>query len=317
MTKTNNLPEVTIGIPTYNRAATYLRESLASALAQSYPRLEIVVSDNCSSDGTRDYVESLNDSRLRYIRHEDPLPPEKNAQYCIREARGTYFILLHDDDVLDEDFIETCISALDGREAGLVHTGVRKIDTDGYLIKIRRNPHGRSTLFEYFDAVIRGEAVTYFCNTLYHTETLRRVGGFHSRCYAFQDVIANIRVAHLRGRVEIEEPKSSYRIHGSKLGSTHSICNWCDDSLEIIDVMCELMPERKDYFRREGIRLMCEKNYAKKVRRVPMPIRLYAYYVVYRKFGYAYSPVSFFAERARKLWRADPRTEGSKPIGTR
>ncbi len=43
-------PLVTIGIPTYNRADGYLQETLESALAQGYRHMEIIVSDNCSTD---------------------------------------------------------------------------------------------------------------------------------------------------------------------------------------------------------------------------------------------------------------------------
>lgn len=302
--KPDQCPLVTIGIPTHNRASKYLRETLGSALQQTYSNLEILVSDNCSTDGTEAFVRGFQDARIRYIRHDPPIAPHANADCCLKEAKGKYFILLHDDDLLDEDFVDCCVEALAGNDAGLVHTGVRKIDGDGNLIKSRPNPHGGSTLFEYFDAILKGEAVTYFCNSLYNTEYLRAVGGFQSSCYAFQDVLANIKVTRLHSRVEVAAPKASYRIHGSKLGSTHSIYNWCEDSLAIVHLMADLMPEHADYFRKVGVRIMCEKTYAKKVRRVPMPMRFYAYFIVYSRFGFEYSPLRFFLDRVPKLLRA-------------
>ena len=63
----NPRPLVTIGIPTFNRADSYLPESLGSALGQDYPNLEVIVSDNGSSDGTEVFVKSLNDPRVRYF----------------------------------------------------------------------------------------------------------------------------------------------------------------------------------------------------------------------------------------------------------
>ena len=56
-------PLVTIGIPTYNRADHYLREALTSALSQTYANLEIIVSDNCSTDSTQTLVKGLPDPR--------------------------------------------------------------------------------------------------------------------------------------------------------------------------------------------------------------------------------------------------------------
>src|SRR5581483_7663062 len=60
-------PLVTIAIPTYNRAASYL--PLPSALDQTYPDIEVMVSDNASSDGTAALVSGVRDPRLRYLRH--------------------------------------------------------------------------------------------------------------------------------------------------------------------------------------------------------------------------------------------------------
>lgn len=45
-------PKVTIVIPTYNRANKFLRSAIECALEQSWPHLEIIVADNCSTDNT-------------------------------------------------------------------------------------------------------------------------------------------------------------------------------------------------------------------------------------------------------------------------
>ncbi len=60
-------PLVTVVIPTHNRAGL-LRESLASVLSQTFARIEVIVSDNASSDETADVVASFSDSSLSYTR---------------------------------------------------------------------------------------------------------------------------------------------------------------------------------------------------------------------------------------------------------
>ena len=107
-------PLVTIGISTYNRAGGYLRDALQSAVHQTYPALEIVVSDNCSTDDTEAVVRSFADPRIRYIRQAVNIGANNNFNFCIRQARGVYFLLLHDDDLIDEDLVETCVDALRG-----------------------------------------------------------------------------------------------------------------------------------------------------------------------------------------------------------
>jgi glycosyltransferase involved in cell wall biosynthesis len=69
------LPLVSIAIPTYNRADCYLRQSLESALRQTYPKVEILVSDNCSGDDTEEFVTGIADRRLKYFRHERNIGP--------------------------------------------------------------------------------------------------------------------------------------------------------------------------------------------------------------------------------------------------
>ena len=58
-------PLVSIGIPTYNRAASYLAYTLRSAMEQTYGSIEIIVSDNASTDNTVEFVATVADDRIR------------------------------------------------------------------------------------------------------------------------------------------------------------------------------------------------------------------------------------------------------------
>src|SRR5262245_40129939 len=91
-------PLVTIGIPTYNRAH-YLRESISAALAQSYSKIEVIVSDNASTDNTKDVVLALSDSRIVYSRGEQNVGAENNFARVLQLATGKYFGWLQDDDL--------------------------------------------------------------------------------------------------------------------------------------------------------------------------------------------------------------------------
>jgi glycosyltransferase involved in cell wall biosynthesis len=78
-------------MPTYNRANGYLREALDSALAQTYPNLEIVISDNGSTDNTESVVRSYADPRIRYYRQQPPIISNDNFNFCLQQANGAYF----------------------------------------------------------------------------------------------------------------------------------------------------------------------------------------------------------------------------------
>jgi glycosyltransferase involved in cell wall biosynthesis len=115
-------PLVTIGIPTYNRARL-LNRAIESAMAQDYDNLEVVVSDNVSTDGTVEVCREwgARDPRLRYVRQEYNIGATKNFEAVLGLARGEYFMWLGDDDWIDADYVRVCLHALlDDPELALV-----------------------------------------------------------------------------------------------------------------------------------------------------------------------------------------------------
>ena len=104
-------PLVTIGIPTFNRVGL-LQQSLASAQAQTYPRLQIVVSDNGSTDGTAEFLRGLTDPRVRVSRSETNRGPAWNFQRVLELAEGELFGWLQDDDLLFPEFAARAVAGL-------------------------------------------------------------------------------------------------------------------------------------------------------------------------------------------------------------
>lgn len=125
-------PLVTIAIPTYNRAGGYLKQAIASAVSQTYPHIEIIVSDNCSCDHTESVVKSFRNSRIRYFRQEKNIGANNNFNFCLEQANGEYFLLLQDDDLIDADLVGTCMKQMNSNlETGIIRTGTRVIDAQG------------------------------------------------------------------------------------------------------------------------------------------------------------------------------------------
>ena len=136
----NNNRLVSIGIPTYNRASGNLRKVIERALDQTYTNIEVIVSDNCSTDNTPELVQSFEDSRLRYFRQETNIGPNNNFNFCLNQARGEYFLLFHDDDMIDQGFIEVCMSSLKpDQTVGVIFTGVRIIDEHDNVLQEHEN----------------------------------------------------------------------------------------------------------------------------------------------------------------------------------
>lgn len=277
------VPRVTIAIPTYNRAASYLPLCLQGALAQTYPNLEIVVADNGSTDDTRELVARYGDGRVRYFRHARNIPPNDNFNFCLQQARGDYFQLLQDDEQIDPDFVETCLSAAGYSSAfGLIQTGLRTIDARGHVIGECPERAAGGSLADLFLAWFEGRIMLYLCNTLFNRAALHAVGGFHSRHNLFQDVMAQVKVAARMPRVHVTAVKASTRQHGGQFTYAANVWRWCEDSLDLLDLMDSLAGNER--VRDEGARFFARIGYSRaSCIRSPLE-RLRAYAMVYRLF---------------------------------
>ena len=93
------MPEISVVIPTFNRAEL-LRKAVNSVLTQTDVDLEIIISDNCSTDHTPQVAsEFQDDARVRYFRNERNLGMVGNWQKAVFErASADWFVLMSDDD---------------------------------------------------------------------------------------------------------------------------------------------------------------------------------------------------------------------------
>ena len=107
--------KISIIIPTFNRAE-YLKKAIESALAQDYESLEIIVSDNASTDSTEEIIQRyINDRRFKYFRNKDNLGMVANWRKALFEhADGDFFIILSDDDYfIDNQYISNAVKLIE------------------------------------------------------------------------------------------------------------------------------------------------------------------------------------------------------------
>jgi glycosyltransferase involved in cell wall biosynthesis len=108
-------PRVSIGLPVYN-GERYVREAIEAVLSQTFSDLELVISDNASTDGTGEICQEAarRDPRVRYYRSPKNLGAAPNFNRCFTLAHpGEYFKWVTDDDLITDCFLERCIEALD------------------------------------------------------------------------------------------------------------------------------------------------------------------------------------------------------------
>jgi glycosyltransferase involved in cell wall biosynthesis len=124
-------PRLTIAIPTVNRAGLLAR-AIESALAQTSSDVEIMVSDNGSTDDTPAVIERYRErcagrgdgNRLRTFRHASTMPATKHGQFLVEQARGEFFLGLSDDDFLEPEFVSEVLALFDRHpKLSFVYTG--------------------------------------------------------------------------------------------------------------------------------------------------------------------------------------------------
>lgn len=127
------MPRVSVSLPTYN-CERYVGQSIESLLGQTFGDLELVISDNASTDGTeqicRDYARR--DSRVRYVRRPDNIGAPANFRYVFSLCRGEYHKWSTSDDFWAPDFLQKSVAVLDAHpDVVLCYPMTRFVDADG------------------------------------------------------------------------------------------------------------------------------------------------------------------------------------------
>ena len=106
-------PLVSIGIPTYNRERLIGR-AIESALSQDYPNIEIVISDNASTDATSEVCRryAQEQPNVSYVRQPRNLGAIRNFDEVLQQSTGQFFMWLGDDDWLDPNYVRLALARL-------------------------------------------------------------------------------------------------------------------------------------------------------------------------------------------------------------
>jgi glycosyltransferase involved in cell wall biosynthesis len=149
---------VSVCIPVFNRCDMVMG-AVNSALAQDIDGLEVIISDNCSDDGTWEQLSSISDARVHTHRNEQNLGMVENFTRACNLASGEFLLLLCSDDKLEPGFLKHAVDLMRARPSAVLLSSVgRFVATDGQLLwfNCRRIPPGvydgtsvRRAFFEY------------------------------------------------------------------------------------------------------------------------------------------------------------------------
>ncbi len=128
-------PIISIIMPVYN-GAKYLASAIESALAQTWPAIQLILVNDCSTDNSAEIIQRyLPDPRITYLTNAANSGVATSRNIALKHATGT-FISFHDqDDLWLPNKLELQIAALQKYpDVGLLHTRYARIDTEGALL---------------------------------------------------------------------------------------------------------------------------------------------------------------------------------------
>ena len=135
-----DIPKVSIGMPVFN-GEEFIEKALISLINQSYKDWELTISDNNSTDNTKNICEKYckNDSRIYYIEQDKTIDAIENYKFLLENSEKPYFMWAAHDDLWHKDYINACIEGLESSEEyGLAFTNI--VNIDSYDREIRKLP---------------------------------------------------------------------------------------------------------------------------------------------------------------------------------
>jgi hypothetical protein len=177
---TGGLPLITICMPTFRRT-DFVREALASCLAQTADNYEVIVHDSSEDDSVKTIVESFNSPKVTYVRTIPGLGLLPKLNQFADRVHSEWMVFLCDDDVLEPGYIETVTKHLLARpDAALIRCRHRLVDVNGDLIRLDGGSPFLSTADEFMLQLFRPDAQSFRTNisaVTFKVSTLRAVGG--------------------------------------------------------------------------------------------------------------------------------------------
>ena len=224
------LAKISVIMPLYN-AEKFLEQSIKSVLSQTFKDFELILVDDCSTDGTLAVAESFDDARIKILRNKKNLGmPGSTRNVGLNAAQGEYVYFMDDDDVLLERGLEVLVDAAEKNSADVVSTTkwyiskkyeiVGTSNTDATLIQFRPAAPVSADLKTriYQEFVQKGMHVAPWL-FLYRREFLL-ANKIRFPSEVAEDVFFNFDVVCATGKiVKIDEPFYIWRPH--RTSATH------------------------------------------------------------------------------------------------
>ena len=220
--------DVTVAVMSYNNAA-YIGQTVQSVLDQQGVTLEVIVRDDCSTDGSMDVLQAFQDDpRVRIERNLENLGMYANYNRCVDSGSGRYVVVVGSDDIMYPGHLASLVAAMDAHpQAALGYTQCNWIDGDGALIRYAEHPGHRPASYcgqrnEVADLLAFDDYVTPSAMILRRSalDGVRLPDGRIHDDMPAGDWDLTVRIAEIAPDfVFLRQPSLGYRVHGGQISA--------------------------------------------------------------------------------------------------
>ncbi len=209
---------ISIVLPTYN-GSRYIQCAVDSILKQTYTDIELIIVDDCSTDGTGAIVDKLSkcDKRINVIHNKvnKKLPASLNIGF--ENAQGEYFTWTSDDNLYKSNALEIMLLNLkENPETDIVYAACDIIDSEGNLVAANTNQEKGN---EEKNNYIHNWVGACF---LYKREVHDKLHGYDEKLFLVEDYDFWLRAARYFKYKKINQNLYQYRVHANSLTSTRN-----------------------------------------------------------------------------------------------
>ncbi|MEM7541934.1 MAG: glycosyltransferase [Pseudomonadota bacterium] len=237
-----NTPLVSVCFPVYN-GADFVAKALASVLAQSYEKLEIIIGDDQSTDGSADIIAAFKDPRITYLRHDNNLGQFGNINALLHRCHGEYVAIYHADDIYEPTIVAEEVSFLEAHpEVAAVMAQCWVIDTHdrqtGQMAVIDNFPYNTGLDFQQWLVAMMRHRNRFWRTPsfLARAKVISESDGFSEAYRDIGDFEFQMRLATQNKIAVLDEYLFSYRRSPTQITTSYNQTRvFRDDFFKVID----------------------------------------------------------------------------------
>lgn len=230
-------PKVSICIPVYNGEKT-IKDTILSIINQTYKNIEIIISDNKSTDNTVSVVNEFKDSRILFYKNDSNIGLARNWNKCLEKCKGEYIHFICADDTLSPECIEEKVKVMNSDKDIVMVINTMNMYNEEKKLVMKRKIYNRDTIIDGYKfakkSLYRGNIYGGPSNVLFRKDSLEKSGVFPTNTYYTTDWEFTLRLSPLGKIAYLEKGFTHYIISRTNTTSKTSLKVSLKDDAQMI-----------------------------------------------------------------------------------